>query len=159
MKKSSRTMRRPSVHSARHGRARLLVEMLEDRTVPSNGEWLVAFDGLRGRSEGTQVADAAKRLHAAGIDQDSVRVIEQFDLNVVVVQTPLDVTWEVVNKELGDVRGFVSVQDFSPQAEHAEEDADFWINVDAARKHGMHAVQFQSSTQLEEELRARKIEF
>jgi putative hydrolase of the HAD superfamily len=36
---------------------------------------------------------------------------------------------------------------------------DIAINIEAARKNGMHAVQFQSSAQLEEELRARKIEF
>src|SRR5262245_37163999 len=138
MKKPSRTIRRPSVSSARHGRARLFVEMLEERTVPSNGEWLVTFDGLRGRSDSTQVADAADRLHAAGIEEDSVRVIERFDQNVVVVQTPLDVTWEVINKEMQDVRGFVSVQDLSPQMEHEEEDEDFWINVDVARSGRLH---------------------
>jgi putative hydrolase of the HAD superfamily len=36
---------------------------------------------------------------------------------------------------------------------------DILINIDAARKHGMHAVQFQSAAQLEVELRVRKIEF
>jgi glucose-1-phosphatase len=36
---------------------------------------------------------------------------------------------------------------------------DILINVEAARKHGMDAVQFQNSAQLEEELRSREIEF
>jgi putative hydrolase of the HAD superfamily len=36
---------------------------------------------------------------------------------------------------------------------------DILINVEAARKHGMDAVQFQNSAQLEDELRARKIQF
>jgi len=36
---------------------------------------------------------------------------------------------------------------------------DILINVEAARRHGMDAVQFQNSAQLEEELRARKIEW
>jgi FMN phosphatase YigB (HAD superfamily) len=34
---------------------------------------------------------------------------------------------------------------------------DILINIEAARKHGMHAVQFHTATQLEDELRARKI--
>ncbi len=36
---------------------------------------------------------------------------------------------------------------------------DIAINIEAARKHGMDAVQFHNSAQLEEELRARKIKF
>jgi epoxide hydrolase-like predicted phosphatase len=36
---------------------------------------------------------------------------------------------------------------------------DILINVEAARKHGMDAVQFHSSAQLEDELRARNVEF
>ena len=36
---------------------------------------------------------------------------------------------------------------------------DILINIEAARKHGMDAVQFHNSAQLEEELRARKIRF
>jgi len=36
---------------------------------------------------------------------------------------------------------------------------DILINIEAARKQGMDAVQFQSAAQLEEELRARGIEF
>jgi glucose-1-phosphatase len=36
---------------------------------------------------------------------------------------------------------------------------DIPINIEAARKHGMDAVQFQSAAQLEDELRVRKIEF
>jgi len=36
---------------------------------------------------------------------------------------------------------------------------DILINIEAARKHGMDAVQFQSAAQLEDELRARKITF
>ena len=35
---------------------------------------------------------------------------------------------------------------------------DILINIDAARRHGMDAVQFHSAAQLEDELRARKIQ-
>lgn len=34
---------------------------------------------------------------------------------------------------------------------------DILINIEAAQKHGMHAVQFQNATQLEEEMRRRGI--
>ena len=36
---------------------------------------------------------------------------------------------------------------------------DILINVEAARKHGMDAVQFHTAAQLEDELRARRIQF
>ena len=36
---------------------------------------------------------------------------------------------------------------------------DILINVEAARKHGMDAVQFHTAAQIEDELRARKIQF
>src|SRR5205807_7041267 len=112
MKPSPRSRRRPQQTLSR-ARARLSVELLEDRNLLNNGQWLASLTNLRGNTRATQMADAADRLHAAGIDEQNVRVIDHVGVNgIVLVQTPLDANLEVVNKELQDVRGFRYVENY-----------------------------------------------
>jgi hypothetical protein len=95
-------------------RSRLLVELLEDRTLLSGGQWMAVFEGLPtevGITEQTQYGEGL--LHSSGLADEQVRVVRALDLNgTYLLQTPVEVThWDLVS-ELQGVPGFVFAQDY-----------------------------------------------
>src|SRR5437016_3626329 len=83
-----RESRRPST------RRRLSVEILEDRTLPSNGAWLAVFSGITGGTNlNDQAVIAQNLLRSSEIDDQEVSVVEALDLNGnFIVQTPQNMT-------------------------------------------------------------------
>ena len=113
MRNASSSGRRHPTKSVRPRRPRLLVEFLEDRILPSNGEWLVRLQGLPGATTVEQMQAAAQLFHAAQIRDEDILVVDHngIDGNVV-VQAPLDATEELLTHELTGVPGFLDVVDF-----------------------------------------------
>ena len=110
---------RPRPHrtlSARALKARPFLEALEDRNLPSNGQWLAVFGGLApGGTLDEQTGYGKNLLNASGVSDDNVRVLAAVDLSgTFVVQTPADVTQDTLTGELQAVPGFVFVQDDQP---------------------------------------------
>jgi hypothetical protein len=98
--------------------ARLRVENLEDRTVPSGTEWLLRLDGLSGTTTDEQMQEAQDLLHAAGVQDQDVLVVDHATLDGnIVVETPPGVPQAVVTQELTSVPGFLDVQPFVGEQE------------------------------------------
>jgi hypothetical protein len=118
--------RRRLSRTVRRARTQLNVELLEDRSLPSNGQWLAALDGLRGTSRDEQMRDAIQRLHAAQIEEADVRVIDHVGVDgIVVLQTPPEQVLAGLNQELQGVRGFRYVEAYDPLAEPGERISQF----------------------------------
>jgi hypothetical protein len=98
--------------------ARLRVENLEDRTVPSGTEWLLRLDGLAGTTTDEQMQEAQDLLHAAGVQDQDVLVVDHATLDGnIVVETPPDLPQDVVTQELAGVPGFLDIQPFVGEEE------------------------------------------
>src|SRR5207244_7250712 len=76
--------------SARALKARPVLEALEDRYLPSNGQWLAVFGGMApGNNLQEQTLLGQNLLHQSGVTDDHVQVAEALDLSgSFVVQTP-----------------------------------------------------------------------
>src|SRR5262249_31402081 len=115
-------MRRPQHSRRRTWTARTLkfrpsLERLEDRTLPSNGQWLAGFGGISPGSalqEQTQIGQ--NLLLTSGVADQDVHVVSALDLSgSFVVQTPVDVDQPTLTSELQAVPGFIFAQDFPDQ--------------------------------------------
>jgi hypothetical protein len=107
---------------ARALKARPFLELLEDRTLLSNGQWVAVFEGLSpGTSPDEQAQYGRNLLHASGVADEDVRVVAALDLSgTFLLETPLDVTQWTVTAQLQGVPGFVFAQDYEQAAaEHA----------------------------------------
>ena len=93
--------------------ARLCLELLEDRNLLSNGQWVAVFGGLTPATTfDTQAQNGQNLLQASGISTSSVQVVKALDLSgSFAVQTPLDVDQTTLTSELQVVPGFRYVQD------------------------------------------------
>src|SRR4051794_27805745 len=106
--KNTRRARLPSLPlRMRWASARPVLELLEDRTLPSGGEWLVRLQGLPGDTTAAQMQAAQDLLHAARLLDQDLQVVDHTGLDGnVVVAAPEGVPVEIVNQELQDVPGF-----------------------------------------------------
>jgi hypothetical protein len=100
----------------------LLLELLEDRNLLSNGQWAAYFNGLTpAPTLPDQLVAGQNLLKAAGLSDQAVAVVQAVDLSgTFIVQTPGDVTQDALAAELRTVPGFVFVQDIAVDAAHAE---------------------------------------
>jgi hypothetical protein len=96
-------------------KTRPILELLEDRTLLSNGEWLAVFGGIApGSTLDEQTQNGQNLLHLSGIADQDVSAVKALDLSgSFVVQTPPNVTQATLTSELNAVPGFVFVQDFT----------------------------------------------
>ena len=100
--------------------ARLRLENLEDRTVPSGTEWLVRLENLPGNTPEEQMQAAEDLFHAAGLADEDVEVVDHATLDGnIVVETPPGVPQAVLESELAGVPGFLDVQPFVGEEEGA----------------------------------------
>ena len=83
-----RSLRRAKRDRAR--KLRLIIESLEDRTVPANGQWLAVIGGMAPGANLPEQADNGERLlHSAGVLDEDVHIVEAMDLSGnFLVQTP-----------------------------------------------------------------------
>jgi hypothetical protein len=103
-------------------KARPLLELLEDRTLPSNGQWMAVFGGLPAAVGLTEQAQVGRNfLQHYGVTEENVSVVSAFDLSgTFLLQTPLDATQKTVTDQLDDIPGFIFVQDYEPPGPDAE---------------------------------------
>src|SRR5262245_36832539 len=123
MGRSQPSRRRRQTRKARPARTFLLVELLEDRTLLSGVEWLLRLDGLSGTTTAEQMQEAQDLLHAAGVQDQDVLVVDHAVLDGnIVVQAPPGIPQAVLTQELAGVPGFLDVQPFvgEEEAEAAE---------------------------------------
>jgi PKD domain/RTX calcium-binding nonapeptide repeat (4 copies) len=107
-------------HSAtmRPARARLFLELLEDRTVPSDGEWLLRLDGLAGTTIPQQMTEAQALIDAANIQNLEIEVVDHTGLDGnIVIEVPETVSQGVLTYDLQVLPGFIGVQPFEDEAE------------------------------------------
>src|SRR5262245_34553482 len=96
---------------ARAGRAfpfRPYLQQLEDRTVPTNGQWLAVFDGLTPGADLDEQAQVGRDLlTSSGVQAEEATIARAFDLSgSFLVQTPVDVSQEALTSRLQGVPGF-----------------------------------------------------
>ncbi len=109
--------RRPRRATAGRGpKVRLCLEYLEDRTLPSSGEWLAVFGGI---SPADNLADQTQvgqnLLVSSGVSPQAVQVVSAFDLDgTFLLQTATTVDQPTLTAELQAVPGFVFAQDAQP---------------------------------------------
>src|SRR5262249_14299350 len=109
-----RTLGTRSTRERSRPRNRLIVDLLEDRTL-LNAAWLVKLDGLQGNTRGEQIVQAQQRFDAAGMYDQQVRIIDPMgDHGVVLVQTPEDTTDVELEAKLAAVKGFDKLTEFEP---------------------------------------------
>jgi hypothetical protein len=116
MKKARRSLRPRLPLRTRRPGARPALELLEDRTLLSGGEWLAVVGGISpGANLGEQTQYGQNLFHASGIADQNARVVAALDLSgAFLVQTPTDVGQTALAGELQAVPGFVFVQDYTP---------------------------------------------
>ena len=88
---------------------------MEDRTLPSNGQWLAVFGGM---TPGVTLEEEAQfgqnLLQKSGVSANDVQVVTALDLSgSFVVQTPTNVTQGTLIGELQVVPGFVFATDYT----------------------------------------------
>ena len=102
---------------------RLFLEMLEDRTLLSNGQWLVDIGGLPGNTRDVQMSAAQQLFQQDGIDPN-LQVVNHLGADgVLLVQAPTSYTQQMVAQALapiqtGSVGGvyhtLVDVEEYDP---------------------------------------------
>src|SRR5262249_40256815 len=109
---------------------RLLAELLEDRTLPSNGQWYAVFRGMApGASQPEQTQYGQNLLHSAGVLDQDASVIAALDLSgTFLLQSPPNTTQQALTSQLQRVPGFVFVDDYEsnwdPDSPPGREDED-----------------------------------
>src|SRR5262245_22507845 len=94
-------------------RTQLLLELLENRTMPSGTEFLLRLEGLPGTTIAEQMQEAQELIDAANIPDIDIEVVDHtaVDGNIVVEApefTPLD----VLDHDLQGLPGFIDVLPF-----------------------------------------------
>jgi hypothetical protein len=92
----------------------LLLEMLEDRTLLSNGLWYAVFEGMvAGVTAEEQTQYGKNLLQSAGVTDEEVSVVDALDFSgSFVVKTAPELTKEALTSELQVVPGFIFVEDY-----------------------------------------------
>src|SRR5262245_60748078 len=105
---------RRRVKTIRPSKARLLAELLEDRTLPSNGQWLAVFDGISpGANLDEQAHIGQVLLSSAGLSEQEVQVVGALDLTgTFILQTPPEATQHALDSKLEHIPGFLTVRDY-----------------------------------------------
>ncbi len=120
MKNAKRCQRPRLPRRANRPGARPVLELLEDRTLLSAGEWLVRLQGLPGDTTAAQMQAAADLFHAAGLQDQDVKVVDHATLDGnIVVEAPYFATLETLQGELQNVPGYLDVQPFDGQEDFA----------------------------------------
>src|SRR5262245_1508595 len=113
-----RTARRSFVtfRSPRAYTSQLRMELLEDRTVPANGQWVAVFEGLpTGDNLRDQLKYGQNLLAQAGVPDDEVAVVQALDFKgTYLLQTERETTRRELITELLGVPGFVFGTDAYP---------------------------------------------
>ncbi len=114
MSRPQRPRRSRRTPNTRAFRGRPLLEVLEDRTLLSGGEWMAVVGGITpGTNLQEQTQYGQNLLHASGVADQDARVVAALDLSgTFLVQAPPDVDQQTLSSELQAVPGFVFVQDF-----------------------------------------------
>jgi hypothetical protein len=115
--KNARRPQRPFLPlRTRRASARPALELLEDRTLLSGGEWLAVVGGITpGATLQEQTQHGQNLLHASGIADQNARVVAALDLSgTFLVQAPPEADQPTLTSELQAVPGFVFVQDYTP---------------------------------------------
>src|SRR5262245_28030342 len=96
------------------------VEILEDRWLPSGGEWLLRLEGLSGTTLAGQMQEAQAMIDAAGIPNGDIEVVDHtaVDGNIV-IEAPEFTTLGMLNDELQGLKGFIDVSPFQGEEEEA----------------------------------------
>ena len=107
--KSSRNSRRTSVWRKTLLKSWLRVEALEDRAMPSLGQWVAVFNNLApAEALEQQTTSARTLLNSFGVTEDEVSVVGALDLSgSYLVQTAETMTQDELNDQLGAVAGYV----------------------------------------------------
>src|SRR5262249_35833949 len=115
----------------RSAKAPLFLELLEDRTVPSNGEWLLRLDGLPGATIAEQMTQAQALIDAANLQNLQIEVVDHTGLDGnIVIEAPETVTQGILTYDLQVLPGFSGVQPFEDEAE--AESADLLQSPDGS---------------------------
>jgi hypothetical protein len=124
---------RSAKKSARPYNHRLLLELLEDRVVLDNGQWLVNIGGLPGDTRQEQI-QAAQELLAAAYSPDQIHVVDHMGADgILLVQTDPNLDQKTLTKDLRAVPGFHYVEAYNP-----DDDPDSrisYIPVGPAQEH------------------------
>ena len=106
MKQSRFPRRGRPAKKTRTSKTRLVLERLEDRTLPSGVEWLLRLEGLSGTTVAEQMEEAQDRLHAAGVQDQDVLVVDHATLDGnIVIEAPPGIPQAVLTQELAVVPG------------------------------------------------------
>src|SRR5262249_17737561 len=123
MRTTASSRRRRPVNKPRPARPLLLLEHLEDRTLPSSGQWYAVFHGMTpGETLEEQTQLGQNLLHSAGVLEQDVTVDKALDLSgTFILQTPPNVTEQTLTSELQEVPNFVFVQDYEQEPDASPE--------------------------------------
>src|SRR5207244_1762134 len=104
--------------------ARLRVETLEERAMPSGTEWLLRLQGLTGTTIAEQMDEARALIEAAHIQDVEIDVVDHATLDGnIVIETPERTPLEVLQDKFQVLPGFIDVQPFAGE-EVAPNDLD-----------------------------------
>src|SRR5205823_1864098 len=94
-------------------RSRLLLEVLEDRTVPSGVEWLLRLQGLPGDTTAQQMQAAQALIDAAHIPDIDIAVVDHIAIDGnVVIEAPQETPLDVLDHDLQGLPGFLDIVPF-----------------------------------------------
>src|SRR5262245_2155474 len=94
------------------------LEMLEDRTVPAAGEWLLRLEGLPNTTIEEQMEAAQELIEAAHIEDVEIEVVDHATLDGnIVIEAPPATPLAVLTERLSVLPGFIDVQPFEDEEE------------------------------------------
>jgi hypothetical protein len=109
--------RRWSKQAARAVKRRPQLELLEDRTLLNNGNWLAHINGLPGDTRAVQTAAAQTLIEDTGLNRAPVpvNIVDHVGADGILwIRTPADADLNSVQTELQVLPGFDYVEDYNP---------------------------------------------
>jgi hypothetical protein len=98
--------------------ARVAVQQLEDRAMPSGTEWLLRLEGLTGATTAEQMQEAEALIAAAQIEDVEIEVVDHATIDGnIVIETPERTPRAVLEERLQALPGFIDVQPFVGEEE------------------------------------------
>jgi hypothetical protein len=100
---------------------RLRLELLEDRTLLNNGNWLVHVSGLPGDTRAVQMAAAQTLIHKVGLNRAPVpvQIVDHVGADGILwIRTPANADLNNLQTELQALPGFDYVEDYNPDGDN-----------------------------------------